>query len=59
MLKRSKGFAFADAVMGLVMAAVLISVAVALCRDLVSKDRPGGTPPASSASEAPKRPAAF
>ncbi len=55
----SKGFALPDAVMGLVILAILVSVAAALCKDLVSTSRQGKDKPVSGVLTGQNYPPAF
>lgn len=59
MISHSKGFALPDAVMGLVILAILVSVAAALCKDLVSTGRQGEERPVSGVLTAQNQPPAF
>lgn len=57
--QRVRGFAAADAVMTLVILLLLVSVAAALCRDLVSSDPAGVQKSSPEALTEPGTGAAF
>lgn len=59
MIHDSKGFALQDAVMGLVILALLVSVAAALCKDLVSTGRQVEDKPVSGVLNGQNHPPAF
>lgn len=58
-INHSKGFALQDAVMGLVIFAILVSVAAALCKDLVSTGRQVEDKPVSGPVNGQNHPPAF